>query len=110
MSDTDAILARDITRDDLVAELRRLRPAFEREGVEHMALFGSRARGDNRDDSDVDLMIEVSDVVRRFSLLDLIGVKHIVEDKIGVRADIFMTRSLEPELRRNAERDRVDIF
>jgi predicted nucleotidyltransferase len=51
---SDTVLSRDISREVLIAELRALRPAFEREGVAHMALFGSRARGDNRPDSDVE--------------------------------------------------------
>lgn len=110
MSDAETVLARDITRDQLVAELRRLRPAFEREGVTHMALIGSRARGDGRHDSDVDLAIEVSDQPRRFSLLDMIGVKHVVEDALGLRADIFMLRSLERPLLGEVQRDRVEVF
>ena len=79
----------DLTRDQLVARLRALRPTFEKEGVTSMALIGSRARGDNRPDSDIDLMIEV-DPNRKFSLLDLIGVKHIIEDDIGLPADVMM--------------------
>ncbi|MEJ0097772.1 MAG: nucleotidyltransferase domain-containing protein, partial [Bauldia sp.] len=110
MSDTEILLSRDIDRDQLIAELRALRPAFEREGVTHMALIGSRARRDNRADSDIDLAIEVSDEKQRFSLLDLIGVKHVVEDTLALRADIFMLRSLEPELLKNAQRDRVEVF
>ena len=110
MTDADTILARDISRDRLVAELKALRPAFEREGVTHMVLIGSRARQDNRPDSDIDLAIEVSDEARRFSLLDLVGVKHIVEDETGLPADISMFRSLGPDFRRQVERDRVDIF
>jgi predicted nucleotidyltransferase len=110
MSDTETILAREITRDQLVAELRALRPQFEREGVTHMLLIGSRAREDNRPDSDVDLAIEVADTDRRFSLLDMIGVKHVAEDAVGLSVDIFMLRSLAPSLRINAQRDRVQIF
>jgi predicted nucleotidyltransferase len=110
MADAETILARDISRDQLVAALKALRPAFEREGVTHMALIGSRARQENRADSDIDLVIEVSDDERRFSMLDLIGVKHIVEDETGLPADISMFRSLGPDFRRQAERDRVDIF
>ncbi|MEJ0013413.1 MAG: nucleotidyltransferase domain-containing protein [Bauldia sp.] len=110
MSDAETILTREISRDQLVAELKALRPRFEREGVLHMALIGSRARRDNRPHSDVDLAIEVLDGVRRFSLLDMIGVKHVVEDSLGLQADVFMLRSLDPALRANAQRDRVDIF
>jgi predicted nucleotidyltransferase len=109
MNDTETILARDISRDQLVAELRALRPAFEREGVMHMALFGSRARGDNRRDSDVDLAIEIADG-RKFSLLDLIGVGHVVEDHVGLRGNVFMRRSLEPDFLDEVSRDGLEVF
>ena len=109
MSETETALAREITRDQLLAELRALRPAFEREGVTHMALFGSRARGDNRPDSDVDLMIDIKKGIK-FSLLDLAGIHHIVEDHVQVPANVHMRRSMKPSMRAQVDRDKVDIF
>jgi predicted nucleotidyltransferase len=109
MSDTDAILSRDISRDRLLAELRALRPVFEREGVTHMVLFGSRARGDNRPDSDVDLAIEVAPD-RKFSLIDLSGVHLIVEDAIALSANVALSRSLRPGLASAVARDGVVVF
>ncbi len=109
MSDTETVLARDISRDQLVAELRALRPAFERMGVTHMTLFGSRARQDNRADSDVDLAIEV-DEGRKFSLLDLVGVSHLIEDRLGLRSSLLMRRSLEPRFVDALRSDGIDVF
>ena len=112
MSDTEAVLTKDITREKLVAELKALRPAFEREGVTRMTLFGSRARADNRADSadsDVDLAIEIADG-RKFSLLDSVGVGHLVEDHVGLRGNIFMRHSLEPDFLDEIRRDGVEVF
>jgi predicted nucleotidyltransferase len=109
MSDAETILARDIARDQLVAELRALRPAFDADGVAHMTLFGSRSRGDNRPDSDVDLMIDVAPE-RKFSLLDLSGVALTVEDRIGLSGNVFLRRSAAPELVEEAARDGIAIF
>ena len=109
MTDADVILAREISRDELLAELRALRPVFAREGVTHMHLFGSRARGDNRPDSDVDLAIEV-ERDRRFSGLDLVGIHHIVQDNIRLPANVSMLRSLKPDFRRRFDRDKVAVF
>lgn len=109
MSDTETILARDIDRDQLLFELRALRPAFEREGVQHMALVGSRARQDNRTDSDVDLLIDVKPA-RRFSLVEVARIIRAVEERIGLRADVLMRRSLESRLLEQAMRDRVSVF
>jgi uncharacterized protein len=100
---------RDLNRDQLIAELQRLRPEFERQGVTHMALFGSRARRDNRPDSDIDLVIEI-DHSRKFSFLDLIGVGFVVEDNVGLEANLFMRRSLDDSFKRTVGRDQVHIF
>lgn len=100
---------RNISREDLVAALRALRHVFERQGVTSMALFGSRARRDNRPDSDVDLVINV-DENRKFSLIDLIGVEHLIEDTIGIPANIQMRRSLSAEFVGEIDRDGVSIF
>ena len=80
---------RDLEREELLAKLRALRPKFEREGVAHLSLFGSRARGDNRPDSDVDLIVDVQEG-RKFSMLDAIGVCHIVEDSLGFETSVIV--------------------
>ena len=109
MGDTPVLIAGDVDRETLLARLRDLRPAFVREGITRMWLVGSRARGDNRADSDIDLMVEI-DETRKFSLLDLIGVKHIVEDAIGLPADMLMRRSLSPATAASTTRDAIKVL
>ena len=109
MTDAPVLPSTNLTRDQLIAGLRALKPAFVREGVTHMALFGSRARRDHRPDSDIDLMIEV-DSGRKFSLVELARVGHVVEDRIGLPANIFMRRSLKPALLAAATRDETVVF
>ena len=46
-------------RQEILSKLRANETALRARGVGHAALFGSRARGDNRSDSDIDIMIEV---------------------------------------------------
>lgn len=96
-------------RDQLIDRLRRLRPELADRGVTHLALFGSRARGDHRPDSDVDLFLDV-ERGRKFSLLDLIGIEHQLTDSIGLAANITMRRSLSPEFREKTTPDVVEIF
>ncbi len=100
---------RDIAREELIAELRSLRPDLERQGITRVALFGSRARRDNRPDSDVDLVVDI-DSARKFSLIDLVGVVHTVEDRVGLDANIFTRRSLDAAFRSTVDRDQVLIF
>lgn len=99
----------EIAREKLLAELRNLKRELEREGVTHVALFGSRARRDNRPDSDVDLLIDI-DEARKFSLIDLVGVAQKVEDRIGLPANVFMRRSLEPDFEASLHHEQIRVF
>lgn len=94
---------------ELIATLKSLRPQLEAEGVEHLALFGSRARGDNRPDSDIDLLVEVPEE-SDFSILNLIGVEHVVSDNVGLKANAVMRRSLRDKFRASIEPDILEIF
>lgn len=96
-------------RNELLAKIRALQPRLEAEGVDHVALFGSRARGDNRPASDVDLLIEV-DPGQLFSLLDLIGVEHMVEEATGISANALMRRSLERDFATAIANDVIEVF
>lgn len=96
-------------RSELLDRIRALQPRLEAEGVDHLALFGSRARGDNKSSSDVDILIEV-DSARRFSLLDLISVERIIENATGVSANAVMRRSLKRDFATAISKDVIEIF
>jgi predicted nucleotidyltransferase len=101
---------RDLTREQLLLELRALKPQFERKGVAHLAIFGSRARGDNRPDSDVDLLLE-AEPNRKFSLLDAISAGHIVQDNLGLETSVVVLDKYAPaEFVHSVQRDRVAVF
>jgi predicted nucleotidyltransferase len=112
MADTDDTvrLARpDLTREMLIAELKALRPALERERLSHLALFGWRARGDNRPDSDIDLPIDVFPG-RKFSGFDVAGVGLSVEDILKLSTSILMRGSIRDNLRPAIQADAVQMF
>jgi uncharacterized protein len=94
---------------ELARKIIELRPSLEAEGVEHIALFGSRARGTHRPDSDIDILVEVAENTR-FSILNLIGVEHLVHDATGLAANAVMRRSLTPSMKAEVARDAVEIF
>ncbi len=98
-----------MNKDLLIRRLVSLKPELNAEGVSHLALFGSRARGDHSSQSDIDLLLEV-EPASRFSILNLVGVEQIVEREIGMTANAFMRRSLGSEFKTSIEDDVIEVF
>ena len=98
-----------MTREDIIAAIRKSSEALKAEGVTRLALFGSRARGDNRPDSDIDVLVEVEPDTS-FSLLNLIGVEHIIGDATGLHAQAAMRRSLPPRFAQRIADDIVEVL
>jgi predicted nucleotidyltransferase len=103
------VIATDLDRDTIIRELRELRPRLRERGITRLAIFGSRARGNPRPDSDLDILVDVEPHIR-FSLIDLIGASHLIGDHLGVPANMFMRRSLEPGLARTIRDETIEVF
>ena len=83
------------------AELKRL-------GVEHLYLFGSTARGEARDDSDVDLFFDHPE--GSLGLVGLMDVKEAAAQILGCKTDVMTCRSLHPMLRSDIESSAQKVF
>lgn len=98
-----------MNRDELIAKLRETVPALKAEGVTSLAIFGSRSRGDARPDSDLDVLVEV-DPNAEFSLLDLVGVQHIVQDATGLETQATLRSDLDQRMAERIADDLVKVF
>lgn len=67
-----------------------------RHGVRNVRVFGSLARGEGREGSDLDLLVTLGE---GRSLLDLVGLKQDLEDLIHRPVDVVTEQSLSPYLR-----------
>jgi len=65
-------------------------------GARNVRLFGSIARGEDRPESDIDLLVEM-DSDR--SLLDLVGLGQDLEEFLARKVDVLTDASLHPALR-----------
>ena len=98
-----------MNRSDLISAIRAHEAALKAEGIAHLALFGSRARGDANIESDVDVLIEIAPE-RRFSLLNLSGVGLLIEDATGLRSQVVLRRSIPSEFAERIKNDLVPVF
>jgi len=95
-------------RDDAIATLRAHEAELKQLGVEHLYLFGSTARGEARDDSDIDLFFDY--VKGKFGLFELMDVKERTTSILGRKADIMTRDSLHRTLRQRIEAAAVQVF
>lgn len=97
-------------RDDALRLLRERREQLNALGVGQLFLYGSVARNQAREDSDVDLLVEPSNA--RFSIFDLVRVRDVCRAILGVTADIHDYDGLRrlPEFRRRVGGDLVRVF
>jgi predicted nucleotidyltransferase len=65
-------------------------------GARSVRVFGSRARGNSRADSDLDLLVTMEP---GRSLLDLVGIKQDLEDLLHCPVDVVTESGLSPYLR-----------
>jgi len=95
-------------RDEAINRLLQHQADLKRLGVEHLYLFGSTARGEAGDDSDVDLFFDHEK--GKLGLFELMDVKERAAGILGRRADIMTRDSLHPRLRKRIEETAVLIF
>ncbi|PDT87128.1 nucleotidyltransferase [Bradyrhizobium sp. Y36] len=98
-----------MTREEIIAAIRKNADAIKGKGVSRLAILGSRAGEDYRADSDIDIMVEVEPETS-FSLLNLIDVEHIIEDATGLQAQATVRRSTSPGFSPHSADDIVEIF
>ena len=82
-------------REEILARLRENEAALRARGVAHAALFGSRARGDQRAESDTDLMIEF-DPTARITVFDYAGLKRDLAALFDGPVDVVNRDGLKP--------------
>jgi uncharacterized protein len=98
-----------MNRQQILQRLREHETVLRARGVTHAALFGSRARGDARPDSDTDIMIEL-DPDAAISLFDYAGLKDYIADLFDGPVDVVCSDNLKPYIRPLATSDAVYAF
>lgn len=77
----------------LAARRHEVRDLFDRAGLPEPRVFGSVARGTDRPDSDIDLMVEFSD---HHDIVDLLTLQHELETLLTFTVDLVDSRARGP--------------
>jgi hypothetical protein len=96
-------------RQQILARLRENETALRARGVSHAALFGSRARGDNRPDSDIDIMIEVNPTAR-IGVYEYVALKDYIAELFDGPVDVVSREGLKPYVGPAATTDAIYAF
>ncbi|CDN51439.1 nucleotidyltransferase family protein [Neorhizobium galegae] len=98
-----------MNRTDAIQKLQQRADAVKGMGATAMYLFGSTVRDEAHASSDLDLFIDY-DPAKRFSLLDLVGIKQFLEEELAVEIDVTTRSSLHPMLRTDIEKSAIRVF
>jgi predicted nucleotidyltransferase len=96
-------------RQTIIARLRENEAALKQRGVTHAALFGSRARGDARPDSDTDIMIEI-DPEAPIGIYEYVGLKDYIASLFDGKVDVVDREALKPYVAPAATADAIYAF
>jgi predicted nucleotidyltransferase len=97
-----------VERTEAIARLKAHEAELRQLGVQHLYLFGSTARDNASEESDVDLFFDHER--GKLSLFQLMDVKERAAEILGRRTDIMTRRSLHPLLRQRIETSALQVF
>lgn len=89
--------------------IRQIAEYFKTQPVLKVWIFGSFSRGEEREDSDVDLLI-LPDRSQHFSLFTLSGMYEDLKNLLGRDVDLITDGGLMPFARESADRDKILIY
>ena len=96
-----------MNREEIIDFLSAHKTEFKQNfGLVKIGLFGSYARGENFEDSDIDIVVEL----KKPDLFYLIGIKQTVEEALGAKVDVVRLRDkMNKSLRYRIARDAIYV-
>ncbi len=85
----------------------RIEPVLRKHDVSFVGLFGSRARGEERPDSDVDLLVRFHG---QKGLFELIGLEQDLSETLKLKVDVVTEGALCPELKSEVDKDLQPLY
>ena len=84
---------------EIICVLREEKELLRKDGITDIGLFGSYARGEAVESSDVDVLVDLSDD-SPLTLFSLIGIEQSLSEKLEAKVDLVLRRDLKPAIGR----------
>ncbi len=94
--------------EDINKIKNKIKGILKKNGVVRAGIFGSYARGKQKKNSDIDILIEVKG--KKFSLFDLVGLQLILEAKLRKKVDLLTYNGIHPLLKERILKEEVKII
>ena len=91
-----------------IEDLKRIAPILaKKHNIETLYLFGSRARGDNKPNSDYDFAFVAKE---HTSLLEICGLMNDLEEYVGKEVDILDMKAASEHFLKEVEKDGIILY
>lgn len=99
-----------MNRDAVIEVLKSHAVALRETGATGLFMFGSRARGAERPDSDLDLFIDYDPAAKIPNLFRLMQIEDRMSEAVGVPVTITTRDALHPLMRDSIEREAIRVM
>ena len=98
-----------VTLDKIFSLREEIEEVGRENGIEFLGVFGSAARGEDRLDSDVDLLARFKSGVR-IGFFEWARIEQRLSDKLGKKADLIIQDALKPRIKDRVYSDLKVIY
>ena len=85
----------------------RIVPVLKKNKVRRAGIFGSYAPGEQKQNSDIDILVELPE---KLSLFDVIGIKLVLEEKLKKKVDLVEYHIIKPRIKKIILNEEVKIL
>ncbi len=100
-----------LTNKNNLEELNRIKKivaiVLKKHGIKKASIFGSYVRGEQKEDSDIDIIIEPT---KNMSLLDFAGIKLDLQKELRMKVDLTDYKTIRPEIKGKVLKEEVRVI